>query len=166
MRQVLRTALKDTAGTVAVVCGAWHAPALAGKLPPESADAALLRGIPRRKTTLAWGAVTADQVRSSGTFRETWTLRWRPELVVAIIDAAPWGTTVANAATAKVIDTALSAGELGTVTAAVECVLLADLPGALDPVLRVTTGRLRSLAQEPRSALRFGVDGHAGCVVW
>ena len=54
MRQVLRTALKDTAGPVAVVCGAWHAPALAGKLPPASTDAALLRGIPKRKTTLAW----------------------------------------------------------------------------------------------------------------
>ena len=307
MRQVLRATLKDTAGTVAVVCGAWHAPALAGKLPATSADAALLRGMPKRKAALAWvpwthsrlaaesgygagitspgwyyhlfttpeqtvirwltkvarvlrdhdlavssahiieaarlaetlaalrgrplaglaevsdaaksvmcdgdefaaafvtrdlvvgellgsvpgsapsvpleadlraqartlklkidpldrtipldlrkdtdrgrsvllhrlialgigwGAVTADQVRGTGTFHETWTLRWRPELMVAIIDAALWGTTVATAATAKIIDTAASAAELGTVTAAVERVLLADLPDALGPVLR------------------------------
>ena len=45
MRQVLRAALRDTAragqrGPVAVICGAWHAPALAGKLPPATADAA------------------------------------------------------------------------------------------------------------------------------
>lgn len=307
MRQVLRTALKDTAGTVAVVCGAWHAPALAGKLPPASADAALLRGMPKRKTTLTWvpwthsrlasasgygagvtspgwyhhlfttpeqtvirwlakvagvlrdhdlpvssahiieaarlaeslaalrarplaglaevsdatksvmcdgdefaaafvtrdlvvgeqlgavpdsapavpleadlraqartlrlkidaldrtlaldlrgdtdrprsvllhrlgmlgigwGAVTADQVRGSGTFHETWILRWRPELAVAVIEAARWGTTIATAATAKIIDTAASAAGLGLVTAAVEQVLLADLPEALGPVLR------------------------------
>jgi hypothetical protein len=307
MRQVLRAALKDTAGTVAVVCGAWHAPALSGKLPPAAADAALLRGMPKRKTTLTWvpwthsrlaaasgygagitspgwyhhlfstpeqtvirwlakvagvlrdhdlpvssahvieaarlaealaalrarplaglaevdeatrsvmcdgdefaaafvtrdlvvgerlgavpdaapavpleadlraqartlrlkadalertlaldlrrdtdrsrsvllhrlavlaigwGTVTADQVRGTGTFHETWALRWRPELAVAIIDAARWGTTVAAAAAAKIIDMAGSAAGLAAVTAAVEQVLLADLPGALGPVLQ------------------------------
>jgi hypothetical protein len=307
MRQVLRAALRGTAGTVAVVCGAWHAPALSGKLPPATADAALLRRMPRRKTTLTWvpwthsrlaaasgygagvtspgwyhhlfttpeqtvirwlakvarvlrdhdlpvssahiieaarlaealaalrarplaglaevseaaksvmcdgdefaaafvtrdlvvgerlgavprsapavpleadlraqaralrlkmdalertlaldlrgdtdrcrsallhrlallgigwGAPTADQVRGSGTFHETWTLRWRPELAVAVIDAARWGTTIATAAVAKIIDTAASAAGLGAVTAAVEQVLLADLPDALGPVLR------------------------------
>jgi len=54
MRQVLRAALRETDGVVAVVCGAWHAPALAGPLPPASADAALLRGLPKRKAALAW----------------------------------------------------------------------------------------------------------------
>ncbi len=59
MRQVLRAALRDTAragqhGPVAVVCGAWHAPALTGRLPPGTADAAVLRGMPKRKTALAW----------------------------------------------------------------------------------------------------------------
>ena len=307
MRQVLRAALKQTAGTVAVVCGAWHSPALSGELPPATADAALLRGIAKRKATLAWvpwthsrlaaasgygagitspgwyhhlfttpeqtvvrwltkvarvlrdhdlpistahvieaarlaqtlaalrsrpvaglaevseaaksvmcdgdeavarfitrdlvvgellgavpasapavpleadlraqaktlllkidareqtlaldlrkdtsrsrsvllhrlnvlginwGTVTADKVRGTGTFHETWSLRWRPELAVAIIDAAPWGTTVATAATAKIIDAAAAAKELATVTAAVESVLLADLPDALAHVLR------------------------------
>lgn len=307
MRQVLRATLKETPGTVAVVCGAWHAPALAGKLPPASADAALLRGTPKRKVSLAWvpwthsrlsaasgygagitspgwyhhlfttpdktvirwmtrvaqvlrnhdlnvstahiieaarladalaalrtrplpglaevtdaaesvmcdgdefaaafvtrdlvvgeklgavpcsapavpleadlraqaravrlkispveqnlaldlrketdrsrsvllhrltvlgidwGTITADQVRGTGTFRETWALSWRPELAVAIIDAARWGTTIATAATAKIIDVAASAAGLATVTAAVERTLLAELPRALDPVLR------------------------------
>ena len=307
MRRVLRAALKQTAGTVAVVCGAWHAPALTGELPSAAADAALLRGIGKRKATFAWvpwthsrlaaasgygagitspgwyhhlfttpeqtvirwltkvarvlrdhdlpistahvieaarlaqalaalrsrpmaglaevseaarsvmcdgdeavaqfitrdlvvgellgavpagapavpleadlraqartlrlkidareqtlaldlragtgrsrsvllhrltvlgigwGTVTADRVRGTGTFHETWSLRWRPELAVAIIDAATWGTMVATAATAKIIDTAASAKELAIVTAAVESVLLADLPDALGPVLR------------------------------
>jgi hypothetical protein len=307
MRQTVRAALRETDGPVAVVCGAWHAPALSGKLPPATADAELLRGIGKRKATLTWvpwthsrlaaasgygagitspgwyhhlfttpeqtvvrwltkvagvlrardlpvstahiieaarlcealaalrcrplaglaevseaaksvmcdgdelaadfvtrdlvvgellgavpdsapavpldadlraqaravhlrfdglertlaldlrketdrgrsvllhrltllgidwGAVTEDRVRGTGTFHETWTLVWRPELAVMIIDAARWGTTVATAATAKISDVAASAGELADVTAAVEQVLLADLPGALGPVLR------------------------------
>ena len=306
MRQVLRAALKDTTGAVAVVCGAWHAPALAARLPPASADAALLRGLARRKTALTWvpwthsrlaaasgygagvvspgwyhhlftapdrtivrwltkvagvlrardlpvssahvieavrladtlavlrgrplaglaevneaaqavmcdgddvaaayvtrdlvvgellgavprsaptvpleidlraraktlrfkidpleaalaldlrketdrhrsvllhrltvlgirwGTVTDDPVHSTGTFREAWTLRWRPELAVAIIDAALWGTTVASAAAAKITDTARNARDLASVTAAVERVLLSDLPSALPAVL-------------------------------
>jgi hypothetical protein len=82
-----------------------------------------------------WGTEREDEVRGTGTFRETWTLRWHPELAVAIIDAALWGTTVAAAATAKAIDTARTAADLRTVTATVEGVLLADLPEALPEVL-------------------------------
>jgi hypothetical protein len=54
---------------------------------------------------------------------------------VAVIDAAPWGTTVAAAATAKIIDAAQTAADVAEVSAAVESVLLADLPDALAPVL-------------------------------
>lgn len=53
MRQALRRAIKD-ADRVAVVCGAWHVPALSGKLPPASRDAALLRKLPKAKVTSAW----------------------------------------------------------------------------------------------------------------
>jgi uncharacterized protein DUF5682 len=312
MRQVLRAALKETDGPVAVVCGAWHAPALAGPLPPATRDAALLRGMRKRKVALAWvpwthsrlaaasgygagitspgwyhhlfttsdrtterwmtrvarvlrardlpvssahvieavrlasalaalrsrplpglaevteatravmcdgsdvvlsyvtrdlvvgellgsvpedappvpldadlrararrlklridpaekilvldlrreidrarseflhsllvlgigwGSVTEDPVRATGTFRETWTLRWRPELSVAIIDAAVWGTTVASAAAARIVSRAESATSLNEVTGAVLSVLLASLSDALDPVLRALDAR-------------------------
>jgi hypothetical protein len=53
MRQVLRKATKEFA-SVAVVCGAWHAPAMSGKLPAASADSALLRGLPKVKSTAVW----------------------------------------------------------------------------------------------------------------
>ncbi|MGP7997052.1 MAG: DUF5682 family protein [Streptosporangiaceae bacterium] len=85
---------------------------------------------------IGWGTAAEDQVRRTGTFRETWALRWRPELVVAVIDAAPWGTTVAAAATSKITEAARTAGDVAGVSAAVESVLLADLPAALGPVLR------------------------------
>jgi Family of unknown function (DUF5682) len=53
MRTVLRAAMRDRQ-RVAVVCGAWHAPALAGKLPPASQDAKLLRGLPKAKVATTW----------------------------------------------------------------------------------------------------------------
>lgn len=53
MRKILRAELRQ-GRRVAVVCGAWHAPALAGKLPPVSADNAVLKGLPKRKVALTW----------------------------------------------------------------------------------------------------------------
>jgi hypothetical protein len=90
---------------------------------------------------IGWGTVTEDLVRGTGTFHETWALRWRPELSVPIIDAAVWGTTVAAAAAARVVSVAESADRLGVVTDAVACVLLASLPDALPPVLRALDAR-------------------------
>jgi hypothetical protein len=312
MRQALRAALKETDGAVAVVCGAWHAPALREPLPPASRDAALLRGTPKRKAALAWvpwthsrlaaasgygagitspgwydhlfatreqtvvrwmarvagvlrghdlpvssahvieavrladtlaamrgrplaglaevndatkavmcdgddtaaafvtrdlvvgellgsvpesappvpldanlrsqaralllkidpvertlaldlrrprdrgrsvflhrlgvlgigwGTVTEDLVRGTGTFHETWALQWRPELSVAIIDAAVWGTTVAAAASARIVSVAESADRLSAVTDAVAQVLLGALDDALEEVLRALDSR-------------------------
>lgn len=54
MRQCIRRALKDGAARVAVVCGAWHAPALASVAKGGSADAALLRGLPKAKVATTW----------------------------------------------------------------------------------------------------------------
>jgi hypothetical protein len=308
MRQVLRGALKETDGVVAVVCGAWHAPALAGPLPAAAADAALLRGLPKRKAAIAWvpwthsrlaaasgygagigspgwyhhlfsapdrpverwltrvagvlrerdlpvssahviegvrlasslaalrgrpapgltevseatlavlcegsptvagfvtkdlvvgellgsvpddappvpldadfrarartlrlkitplavaldldlrrdldrrrsqflhqldalgigfGTLTQSSVRSTGTFRETWTLAWQPPLSVAVIDAAIWGTTVPGACSARLVARASSAAALPEVTETVSAVLLAGVSDtALAPVLR------------------------------
>jgi len=53
MRTVLRAATRDRE-RVAVVCGAWHAPALVGKLPAASQDAKLLRGLPKAKVATTW----------------------------------------------------------------------------------------------------------------
>ncbi|NUP80495.1 MAG: hypothetical protein HOV96_23410, partial [Nonomuraea sp.] len=54
MRKTLRAAIKEGFGTIAVVCGAWHVPALTGPLPPATADNALLRGLPKVKAELTW----------------------------------------------------------------------------------------------------------------
>ena len=53
MRRVLRRTVRDGFERIAVVCGAWHVPALQG-LPPAAADDRLLRGLPKVKATLTW----------------------------------------------------------------------------------------------------------------
>ena len=117
---------------------------------------------------IGWGEVTDDLVRGTGTFHETWSLRWRPELSVAIIDAAVWGTTVAGAASARIVSLAESADRLSDVTGAVVRVLLASLAEALEPVLRALDasgrrGRRRGVADD-RGARRWsGRSGTATC---
>ncbi|ATL70244.1 DUF5682 family protein [Nocardia terpenica] len=92
---------------------------------------------------IEWGTPTSSEVRSTGTFRETWTLRWEPELTVAVIEASRWGTTIHTAAEAKVLDAvAAPQATVGEVSAALESALLADLGGAIDGLV----ARLESVA--------------------
>ncbi|MFF3862039.1 DUF5682 family protein [Streptomyces sp. NPDC002209] len=87
-----------------------------------------------------WGTPAASR-GSTGTFRETWRLRWEPELSVRVAEAGIWGTTVVAAATAKAEADAAGAAELGEVTALAERCLLAGLSGALPAVLRALADR-------------------------
>jgi hypothetical protein len=78
---------------------------------------------------------------STGTFRETWRLRWEPELAVRVAEAGVWGTTVLAAATAKAEADAVSAPGLADVTALAERCLLAELPDALPTVMQILADR-------------------------
>lgn len=92
---------------------------------------------------IEWGTLTTSDVRSTGTFRETWTLQWHPEYAIAVIEASRWGTTIRTAAEAKILDTASRADRsVGELTAALEVALLADLGGATDGLI----ARLESTA--------------------
>jgi hypothetical protein len=53
MRQTIRAAQKEGFERIAVVCGAWHAPALVDLSSPK-ADAALLKGLPKVKVQATW----------------------------------------------------------------------------------------------------------------
>ncbi|MFE1166333.1 DUF5682 family protein [Nocardiopsis sp. NPDC058789] len=89
---------------------------------------------------IEWGVPRASGHQAKGTFRESWRLRWDPDMDVALIEAAPWGTTVASAATARVVEVAADA-ELPTLTALTEQCLLAELGDALPDVLALLTDR-------------------------
>jgi hypothetical protein len=82
MRQRLRAARKEGFERIAVVCGAWHAPALAA---PGSVkdDTALLKNLPKLKTAVTWIPWTHSRlsyrsgygagVASPGWYQHLWT---------------------------------------------------------------------------------------------
>ncbi|MBV1851836.1 hypothetical protein KUA19_16975 [Catellatospora sp. NEAU-YM18] len=64
MRHTLRAALREGHQRIAVVCGAWHVPALSGDLPPEKDDKALLKGLPTVPTAITWVPWTHGRLAS------------------------------------------------------------------------------------------------------
>ncbi|WP_371776581.1 DUF5682 family protein [Streptomyces sp. NBC_01438] len=107
----------------------------------KDTDAARSRLLHRlRILGVGWGEPTEGR-GSTGTFRESWRLRWEPELYVRVAEAGIWGTTVLSAATARAESDALSATALADVTALAERCLLAGLPDALPVVMRMLADR-------------------------
>jgi hypothetical protein len=85
----------------------------------------------------------AEQVSvgpTTGTFKEAWELQWRPELVVAVVEASGHGNTVLAAAEASVREQA-SAADLAGLAVLVEDCLLADLPAGLSDAVGVLAER-------------------------
>lgn len=64
MRTQLRAAQKEGFERIAVVCGAWHAPALANP-PPAREDNAQLKGLPKRKLAATWVPWTHGRLASA-----------------------------------------------------------------------------------------------------
>lgn len=146
------------------------------RLPPRAA-AELLELDLRKETDLArsrllhrldlvgvpWGSL--EQARGKGTFREAWTLEWRPEFVIAVIEASRWGNTLAAAAAGQARSTADAATDLPALTGLIDRVLLAELPDAAAHVMRriqdqaaVTSdiGHLLEALPPLASVLRYG----------
>lgn len=108
---------------------------------------------------------------STGTFRESWRLRWEPELSVRVAEAGAWGATVLSAATAKAESAALASTALAEVTALAERCLLAGLPPACahldeDGAAQLrghleTTHRAVALLDREESAALVEEDGSA-----
>lgn len=87
-----------------------------------------------RLLRVEWGK--PETTRGKGTFKEAWKLRWEPELEVALIESAPWGNTIVEAAGRFAIERAGQCTGLPELTALVEAVLLAELPEAVARVMR------------------------------
>src|SRR5262249_6564667 len=76
MRQTIRAAQRAGVRRLAVVCGAWHTPALA-TMPPARADAAVLKGLPRVPVQVTWvpwtyGRLTAHSGYGAGITAPGW----------------------------------------------------------------------------------------------
>lgn len=87
MRKCMRAAAKDGFERIAVVCGAWHAPALQEAV-KISEDNALLKSLPKHKTAATWIPWTDDRlamasgyaagIRSPGWYGHLWRHREDP----------------------------------------------------------------------------------------
>jgi hypothetical protein len=91
---------------------------------------------------IPWGRLMEDQMRAISTFHEIWTLQWKPEFSVRVIEAARWGNTVVDAASSCVRDRAATARELSVLTGLLDHVMLADLPHAVEMLV----GRIQVLS--------------------
>lgn len=87
MRQAVRRGVREGFERIAVVCGAWHVPALRAKV-PASRDAATLKGLPKAKVAMTWvpwthGRLARESgygagVRSPGWYRHLFEAADRP----------------------------------------------------------------------------------------
>jgi hypothetical protein len=125
MRQQIRAAEREGHARIAVVCGAWHAPALVRKAAVRD-DAALLKGLPKAKLAATWvpwtyGRLAYDSgygagVTSPGWYDHLWDTQEQDAEAVSI----RWLTRAAqllreqdlSASTAQVIDAARLAGSV------------------------------------------------------
>ncbi|AIT60313.1 DUF5682 family protein [Corynebacterium doosanense] len=122
MRKVLRAALKSDAERIAVVCGAWHVPALMAPLPKVSEDNALLKGLPKVKTAMTWVPWSNARLASGTGYRAGITAPgWYAHLFATPDNTiASWFTRVAQelrkhgfpASSAQVIDATRLTGAL------------------------------------------------------
>jgi hypothetical protein len=91
MRQTIRAAKREGFDRIAVVCGAWHGPALQGTLNgnfPAKADAELLKSLPKTKVQATWVPWTYGRlcfasgygagIESPGWYHHLWTTPDRP----------------------------------------------------------------------------------------
>ncbi|MDP4022875.1 DUF5682 family protein [Methylobacterium sp. NEAU 140] len=71
MRGAIRRAARDGFARIAVVCGAWHVPALArhDARGQSAADAATLKGLPRAKVASAWAPWSYERLATASGYR-------------------------------------------------------------------------------------------------
>ncbi|GAA3278998.1 DUF5682 family protein [Paenarthrobacter aurescens] len=87
-----------------------------------------------------WAQPT-DAGRTTGTFKEAWTLAWKPELAVSVVEASRYGTTVASAAATYVSEQAQAAESLPVLSKLLESCLLAELPDGIAGVVSALAER-------------------------
>lgn len=81
-----------------------------------------------------WGNM--EVTTGKGTFKEEWTLRWYPELTIKLLEKAPWGNTIEEAARKYLESKARQCTRLDEITPLVQSAIPADLQAALATAMR------------------------------
>lgn len=87
-----------------------------------------------------WAKLTAQ--RGKGTFREVWQMSWQPEMLVALIERGIWGNTLADAATAYLLDRAARSSSIGELSSMISEAIPAELYEAIESIL----GKINTVA--------------------
>ena len=162
MRQAIRAAEKEGFERIAVVCGAWHAPALAPGTSSATADAKLLRGLKKAKVEATWvpwsyGLLASESGYAAGVDSPAWYEHVFDQPGEPL---APWLARAAavlreeglDASSAQVVD----ALRLATALAALRGRPAAGLPELLDAVVAALTGGSELPVQLVRDRLVVG----------
>ena len=109
MRKTIRQAEKEMYGNIAVVCGAWHAPALAN-MPKVKDDNDLLKGLPKVKVECTWVPWTYSRLSfSSGYGAGIFSPGWYEHIwKFPIDDGTRWMAKVARLFRENNMDTSVA----------------------------------------------------------
>jgi Family of unknown function (DUF5682) len=123
MRLELGEVLGQTEGPIAVVCGAWHVPALRRKVSVKD-DRALLKGLPKIKVACTWVPWTETRLASgsgygAGVSSPGWYAHLWAELQRPAADAGPLAATTFTSRWQARVATLLRKGGRPTSTASV-----------------------------------------------
>lgn len=151
MRRTIRQAKKEGFETIAVVCGAWHSPALCEPFPAQKHDNALLKGLPKLKVKATWISWTYGRLSSAsgygagitspGWYDHLWHSSTEPTQKTAI----GWMTKVARLLREEDIDASSAS--------VIEAVRLAD---ALAAMRESVMPGLDELNEATQTVLCFG----------
>lgn len=103
-----------------------------------------------RMLDIPWGEPEADGRHSKGTFREVWSLQWKPEFAVKLIEASVLGNTVAGAASSRAVRVAESSKRLAELTVKLDEALLAALPEAVEALVDAVQRAAATSADVPQ----------------
>ncbi len=82
---------------------------------------------------VTWGHKTS--VRSKGTFKEQWQLKWEPEYSIQIIEKGNWGNTLEEACSNFVVHSSKEATSLDVLSSLLQNVIPSDLPKATEALV-------------------------------
>jgi hypothetical protein len=152
MRRSIRAAVKEGFERIAVVCGAWHVPALA-EMPTQAHDNALLRGLKKTKVAATWVPWTYDRLSyASGYGAGVLSPGWYDHLFTTEDDVVVrWLTQTARLLRSEDVDVSsahvLEAARTAEALAALRGRPLAGLPEIVDATAAVVgTGADAALA--------------------